>query len=119
MYEALLIVYLIVAIALIGLVLVQNGKGASMGASFGAGASNTVFGASGSGNFLTRATAVLAIVFFIICLGLGAINNHKDKPSDTWSNLAQPKPATQTTEVKKVETAPAPVAPKKNSDVPE
>lgn len=64
MYEVLLVVYLLVAIALVGLVLVQHGKGASMGASFGAGASNTVFGSSGSGNFLTKSTAILAILFF-------------------------------------------------------
>lgn len=63
MYEVLLVVYLLVAIALVGLVLVQHGKGASMGASFGAGASNTVFGSSGSGNFLTKSTAILAILF--------------------------------------------------------
>ena len=58
MYEILLVVYLLVALAVIGLVLVQQGKGASMGASFGAGASNTVFGSSGSGNFMTRATGI-------------------------------------------------------------
>ena len=66
MYEVLLVVYLLVALALVGLVLVQHGKGASMGASFGAGASNTVFGSSGSGNFLTKSTAILAILFFVI-----------------------------------------------------
>ena len=90
MYEILLVVYLIVALALIGLVLVQQGKGASMGASFGAGASNTVFGASGSGNFLTRTTAILAIVFFVISLALGAITNNRSKPADTWSDLSKP-----------------------------
>lgn len=91
MYEILLVVYLLVALTLIGLVLVQQGKGASMGASFGAGASNTVFGASGSGNFLTRTTAILAIVFFVISLVLGAITNSRSKPADTWSDLSQPK----------------------------
>lgn len=71
MLEILLIAYLIVAIILIGFIMIQQGKGADMGASFGAGASNTVFGASGSGNFLTRTTATLAVVFFILCLVLG------------------------------------------------
>ena len=75
MYEILLVVYLLVALAVIGLVLVQQGKGASMGASFGAGASNTVFGSSGSGNFMTRATAVLATLFFVLSLVLGSMGS--------------------------------------------
>ncbi len=53
-YEILVIVYLIVAVMLIGFVLIQQGKGAGMGASFGSGGSNTVFGSTGSGNFLTK-----------------------------------------------------------------
>lgn len=71
MYEVLMVVYLVVAIALIALIMLQKGKGAEMGASFGAGASNTVFGATGSGNFLTRLTAILAVSFFLISLILG------------------------------------------------
>lgn len=59
MYEALLVVFLIVAIGLVGLIMLQQGKGADMGASFGAGASATLFGSSGSGNFMTRMTALL------------------------------------------------------------
>ena len=66
MYEALLVVFLIVAIGLVGLIMLQQGKGADMGASFGAGASATLFGSSGSGNFMTRMTAVFATLFFII-----------------------------------------------------
>ena len=61
---------LIAAIAMIGLVLVQHGKGADMGASFGSGASGSLFGATGSANFLSRATAVLAAVFFLTSLSL-------------------------------------------------
>ncbi len=71
MYEALLVVFLIVALALVGLIMLQQGKGADMGASFGAGASGTLFGSSGSGNFMTRMTAVLATLFFIISFGAG------------------------------------------------
>ena len=70
MYEALLVVFLIVAIGLVGLIMLQQGKGADMGASFGAGASATLFGSSGSGNFMTRMTALLATLFFIISLVL-------------------------------------------------
>ena len=77
MFNVLLVIYLLAAVGVIGLVLIQQGKGADMGASFGAGASNTVFGASGSGNFLTRMTAVFATVFFVISLALGNMSTHK------------------------------------------
>ena len=62
------VVHVIVAIGIVGLVLLQQGKGADAGASFGAGASQTVFGASGTGNFLVRATTVGATIFFITSL---------------------------------------------------
>lgn len=64
------VVHVIVAVAIVGLVLLQQGKGADAGASFGAGASQTVFGASGSGNFLVRATTVAATIFFVTSLAL-------------------------------------------------
>jgi preprotein translocase subunit SecG len=66
----LLAVQIIAALAIIGLVLVQQGKGADMGASFGTGASGSLFGATGSANFLSRSTAVAAVVFFVATLGL-------------------------------------------------
>lgn len=87
LYQVLIIAYLIVALCLIGLVLIQQGKGADMGASFGAGGSNTVFGSSGSGNFLTRATTWLAIAFFVISLVLGNITANTVKATDEWNNL--------------------------------
>ena len=77
MFTVLLVIYLLAAVGIIGLVLIQQGKGADMGASFGAGASNTVFGAGGSGNFLTRMTAVFATAFFVISLVLGNMSTHK------------------------------------------
>jgi preprotein translocase subunit SecG len=64
------IVHVLVAISLVGLVLLQHGKGADMGAAFGSGASGSLFGASGSANFLSRTTAVLAAVFFLTSMGL-------------------------------------------------
>lgn len=82
MHTILLVIYLIAAVGVIGLVLVQHGKGADMGASFGAGASNTVFGSGGSGNFLTRMTAICATVFFIISLALGNMSTHKSEGFD-------------------------------------
>ena len=65
MFTALMIVQVLLALAIIGLVLLQQGKGADMGAAFGAGASGTVFGARGSGSFFSRATAILAALFFM------------------------------------------------------
>ncbi len=70
MQTILIVVHLFIAIGLIGLVLIQHGKGADAGAAFGSGASATVFGAAGSGNFLSRVTAVLAAAFFVTSLGM-------------------------------------------------
>lgn len=64
------VVHVIVAIAIVGLVLLQQGKGADAGASFGAGASQTVFGSSGTGNFLVKATTIAATIFFVTSLSL-------------------------------------------------
>ncbi|MDN2480318.1 preprotein translocase subunit SecG [Vibrio agarivorans] len=87
MFQVLLVIYLLAALGVIGLVLIQQGKGADMGASFGSGASNTVFGASGSGNFLTRMTALCATVFFVISLVLGNMSTHK--PESDWVDPSQ------------------------------
>lgn len=65
-----LVVHILVALGVIGLVLLQHGKGADMGAAFGSGASGSLFGATGSANFLSRTTAVLATIFFVTSLGL-------------------------------------------------
>ena len=70
-----LAVQLLSALAMIGLVLIQHGKGADMGASFGSGASGSLFGATGSANFLSRSTAALATVFFCCTLALAYLGN--------------------------------------------
>ena len=70
MQTLIVVIHVIVAIVIVGLVLLQQGKGADAGASFGAGASQTVFGASGSGNFLVKATTFAATMFFITSLSL-------------------------------------------------
>jgi preprotein translocase subunit SecG len=70
-----LAVQLLSALAMIGLVLIQHGKGADMGASFGSGASGSLFGATGSANFLSRTTAALATVFFVCTLALTYMSN--------------------------------------------
>lgn len=110
MYEALLVIFLIVAIGLVALIMLQQGKGADMGASFGAGASGTLFGSSGSGNFMTRITAILAALFFVISLILGNMSTHKGQKGSEWENLSQPAKTEQAT------VPAAPIGP--NSDVP-
>ncbi len=73
MYTALVAIQLVLAIGIIGLVLMQHGKGADAGAAFGSGASGTVFGSRGSANFLSRSTGILAALFFIVSLALAVI----------------------------------------------
>ena len=75
------VVHIIVAVALIALVLLQHGKGADMGAAFGSGSSGSLFGASGSANFLSRSTAVLASLFFLTSLGLAYFGLQQHKPA--------------------------------------
>ena len=77
MEQIVLVVHLLVAISIIGLIMIQQGKGADMGASFGAGASQTLLGSDGSGNVLTRATAWLVVLFFASSFGLAIIANGK------------------------------------------
>ena len=99
----LLVLQVLVAVTLIGFILIQHGKGADAGAAFGSGASSTVFGAQGSGNFLSRTTTVLAFVFLANSLGLGYIAKERiamskglmDHPAVTQpAEGKQPAPAT-------------------------
>lgn len=71
--------HVLIALAIIGLVLLQHGKGADMGSGFGGGSSGSLFGATGSANFLSRATAVLATIFFISSLGLAYLGGSKPR----------------------------------------
>lgn len=87
MYEIVIVFLLLVSIAIVALILVQQGKGAGMGASFGAGASNTVFGSAGSGNFLTRSTWTLAIIFFGICLLIGYLQKQDNTKTGDFTNI--------------------------------
>jgi preprotein translocase subunit SecG len=77
MEQIILMVHLLVALAIIGLIMLQQGKGADMGASFGAGASQTLFGSDGSGNVLTKATAWLVALFFASSFGLALLASQK------------------------------------------
>lgn len=75
------VVHVIVAITVIALVLLQHGKGADMGAAFGSGSSGSLFGATGSANFLSRSTAIVATLFFLTSLGLAYFGLQQHKPA--------------------------------------
>ncbi|OBX78682.1 preprotein translocase subunit SecG [Haemophilus aegyptius] len=112
MYQVLLFIYVVVAIALIGFILVQQGKGANAGASFGGGASGTMFGSAGAGNFLTRTSAILATAFFVIALVLGNMNSHKGNiQKGDFDDLSQA--------AEQVQQQAAPAKDNKNSDIPQ
>ncbi|RYZ85911.1 MAG: preprotein translocase subunit SecG, partial [Moraxellaceae bacterium] len=74
-----LVLHVIIALAIIGLIMLQQGKGAEMGASFGSGSSQTIFGAVGTGNLFSRLTAIFVAVFFITSSSLAVMSKHKSK----------------------------------------
>ena len=109
LHNVLLIVHLLVAIAVVALVLIQHGKGADAGAAFGGGASSTVFGSQGSASFLTRATGILATIFFITSLSLAYLSTQSVIPTSVVDTVQE-----QKSDVPAAATKPA----KPTSDVP-
>src|SRR5438045_9432709 len=94
--QVLIVLHVIVALGIIGLVLLQHGKGADMGSGFGGGASASLFGATGSANFLSRMTAVLATIFFVLSLGLAYFATNRPKaPGGTLDAATTEQPATE------------------------
>jgi len=124
-FTVVIVLHVLVALAIIGLVLLQHGKGADMGSGFGGGSSGSLFGATGSANFLSRATAALATIFFLTSLGLAYFATHKPKaagssvmegvkteqPQPAKPEAAAPAPAVETPK-------PAAVEGSKSKDVP-
>lgn len=93
LFSVILVAHILIGLAVCGLVLMQHGKGADMGAAFGSGASGSLFGATGSANFLSRTTAVLAAVFFATSLTLAYIASNKPKTSGSvMENAVQSQP---------------------------
>jgi preprotein translocase subunit SecG len=90
MQSVLIVVHLMLAIGLVGLILIQHGKGADMGAAFGAGASASVFGSRGAANFLSRTTAALATLFFVTSLALAYFAMQGSEPETLMEGAAQP-----------------------------
>ncbi len=111
LHNILLVIHLLVAIGVIGLVLIQQGKGADAGAAFGGGASSTVFGSQGSSSFLTRATGILATIFFITSLSLAYLSVQNITPTSVVDTVTE-----QKSDVPAAETESQPAKP--TSDVP-
>jgi preprotein translocase subunit SecG len=110
--------HVLVALGIIFLVLLQHGKGADMGAAFGSGSSGSLFGATGSANFLSRTTAALAVVFFLTSLGLAYMATHKPKTGGSVMQGVTSQPETAAAPAGEVpKPADAPAGPKAN-DVP-
>ncbi|OCG07500.1 preprotein translocase subunit SecG [Gilliamella sp. wkB178] len=124
MYELLIVGYLVIALVIIVLVLIQRGKGADMGSSFGAGASATLFGSSGSGNFLTRTTTILGILFFVLSIVLSNLGSHSHTTSSgEFNNIEEGAPVTTQPNTNESEPTTAPVTQPNTtnptSDIPE
>ncbi len=109
--NVIIITHVLIALAIIGLVLLQHGKGADMGSGFGGGASSSLFGATGSANFLSRATAALATVFFLLSLALAYLATNRPREAgsvvDRVPAQQQPAPA-EKKDASKVEKKDAP-----------
>jgi preprotein translocase subunit SecG len=99
-----LAIQMLVAVVMIGLILIQQGKGADMGAAFGSGSSGSLFGASGGANFMSRTTGILAAVFFVCTLVLAYFGNLKPAPAGSVLESAVPTSAIPSS------TVPAPAA---------
>ena len=120
--QVLIIAHVLVALGIIGLVLLQHGKGADMGSGFGGGASGSLFGATGSANFLSRATAVLAAIFFTLSLALAYVATRRPAEEgggviDVIRKQQVEKPAPKAEE--KPAPAPAPSEAAKDKQVPQ
>ncbi|WP_310451131.1 preprotein translocase subunit SecG [Sulfuritalea sp.] len=113
MHTVILTVHIIAGLSVIGFVLLQHGKGADMGAAFGSGASGSLFGATGSANFLSRVTAALAVVFFLTSLALSYIATSRPAASGSVMDSA---PAAQTAPATPAQTPAAPES--KAKDIP-
>src|SRR5436190_9931486 len=116
--QVLIVLHVIVALGIIGLVLLQHGKGADMGSGFGGGASSSLFGATGSANFLSRATAILATIFFLTSLGLAYLATNKPKVGGGVLDAAKKETSAPAKMPEKAADKPAAEAPKAPAEAP-
>ena len=108
------VLHVLISLFIIGVVLLQSGKGAEMGASFGSGSSQSVFGAGGGGNFMTKLTAAAAIIFMLTSLTLAYFSGHMSTSSImSGKQAAKPAPVAPMAPVPAAPVVPAPTAPAK------
>ena len=88
LYQVIIIFHILLGVGIVGLVLMQHGKGADAGAAFGSGSSGTVFGAQGSASFLSRTTAIFAALFFTTSLGLAVLSGYSGKKTDLIESIS-------------------------------
>lgn len=126
MQNLVMAIHVIAALGVIGLVLLQHGKGADMGAAFGSGASGSLFGVSGSSNFMSRATAIFVAIFFATSLTLAYMASHRSEgasviklqtKADTTSSQSIPKDSFKPADTEPMDEKPA--APSTAKDVPQ
>ena len=110
-FNVAIILHVLVAMVIIGLVLLQHGKGADMGSGFGGGASSSLFGATGSENFLSRATAILATIFFLTSLGLAYLATQRPTEGGGIMERSVTQPAPAQPEAKKADPKAEPSKP--------
>ena len=122
MEKLVLVIHVIAALGVITLVLLQHGKGADMGASFGSGASGSLFGVSGSANFMSRATAGFVLVFFTTSLTLAYMSSHKEGSGSVVKAMADKNALVNTTipaaPTAKTDVTLPPAAPATTQDIP-
>ena len=99
LFDIIVLFHVFLCVGLVGLILIQHGKGADAGAAFGSGASATVFGSQGSGSFLTRVTAIMAATFFITSLTLAYFTMQRIEPKSVVEEVTQPVAPVVETEV--------------------
>src|SRR5450830_233311 len=117
LFTVIVVIQVLAALTIIGLVLLQHGRGADMGAAFGSGASGSLFGATGSSNFLSKSTGVAAAIFFIATLALAFVGNHHVSQSGgVMDNLHAPAAAIPATPAASGAPAAAPANPADQSN---
>jgi preprotein translocase subunit SecG len=118
MKELILVIHVLTAVGLVALVLVQQSKGADIGAAFGSGASQTLFGARGSANFLTRLTALLATIFFVTSLTLAVLATRGGGPRSVTDTVTSEPVAPATAPPAEKQAPPPAKTPQTPADVP-
>lgn len=113
LYQIIIVFHVLLGIGIVGLILMQQGKGADAGAAFGSGGSGSVFGAQGSASFLSRSTAIFATLFFITSLVLAMLSGYQGKKSDIMDTPAveQPQSDVPLSQKTTIDAAPAAVTP--------